>query len=996
VAAGVIGGHGQRGAERRTGVTEGETAVAALVGRKGELAALERVLREAARGRSTWVRVLGEPGIGKTALLAELSSRGTELGLLALRGRGAELERDVPLGLLVDALDDHLGSLGAAGLARLAGPDLPVLAAVFPSVAHAGVVVPAAGLQDERYRLFRALRAALERLAARPALLLVLDDMHWADPTSAQFVAFLLRHPLPRVLPVLAWRPAEAGALDRQLDAAGRDVDGLRLELAALAEDDAAELLGPPVDPGTRKALYRDSGGNPFYLLQLARTGGGRAAGGRAGGGIPAGVPPAVVASVRTDIDRLPSACRLLAEGAAVAGDPFDLDLAAVCAGLTDLGLTGAAEAGAGALAAIDGLLQADVVRPTDSPRRFRFRHPIVRRAVYDGIPAGRRLAAHDHAAGYLATLDVPLASRAHHVALSARDGDLAASELLAASAVQVLSSAPESAAGWLAVALRLLPPTAEYDDRRSILLLTAAAARGAQGDLPATCAALEEALGLLPPDSPLRVLTLAACASAEHGLGRFDSAARRLRDALDGLADARPADGAALMLELALSCLFRLDWAGTQEWAQRAAALAMGVDRSAFAAALALQASAHAQRGDLAVAARTRTAAAAALDALTDGELAARPEAGHYLGGAEILLELPIDAERHLARAVTAAGAGLGGRVLLPASRDRALALLHLGRLAEARELAEATVERARLAGIPLLLALALDAHARVLLAAGDAAAAAAAVTEATDVTPDQAPEFKVGLRHQRALLELEGGDPAGCRRRLLAAGAPDFPVVEPGTRALLYEALARAEIAAGDLAAAAGWVDRAHALAASGELAISAAAALRAQARLLLAQGRPDEAAAAAARAAERAAAVGARLAAARSRTLAGEATLAGGRPGDAVPLLAAAVDELGACGARRYRDEAARLLRRLGQRVPRPEGTGQAGGLSAREREIAELVAGGQTNRQIAATLFISDRTVENHLSRIFAKLGVSGRAALAGHIARGGSPARSKAD
>jgi ATP/maltotriose-dependent transcriptional regulator MalT len=941
------------------------------------MAALERVLRDAARGRRRWVRVVGEAGIGKSRLLAELTARAGELGLLALSGRGAELERDVPLGLLVDALDDHLGSLGATGLARLGVPDLPVLAAVFPSVEHAGLGAPAMGLQDERYRLFRAVRGVLERLTASRPVLLVLDDMHWADATSAQFVGFLLRHPLPRLLPALAWRPAEARALDDQLGTAGRDVEGVRLELAALTEGDAAALLDGPVDAATRAALYRDSGGNPFYLLQLARTGAGRPPGRPAAG--TAGVPPAVVASVRADIDRLPPGCRLAAEGAAIAGDPFDLDLAAVCAGLD----------ATAALTAVDELLAADLVRPADSPRRFRFRHPIVRRAVYDGIPAGRRLAAHDRAAGHLAGLDAPLASRAHHVALSARDGDLAAGDLLATAAVQVLPSAPGSAAGWLAVALRLLPPAAEYDDRRSVLLLTSAAANGAQGDLPATFAALDRALALLPADSPLRILTLAACVSAEHGLGRFDSAARRLHDALAGLPEARPADAAALTIELSLSCLFNLDWSGAGQWAERAAALAMGVDRAALAAALGLQGYAAGQRGELAAAARVRAAAAARLDELTDGELAGRPEAGQYVGMAEILLELPLDAERHLARAVAAAGAGLGGRVLVPASRDRAVALLLLGRLAQAREVAEATVERARLAGIPLLVALALGAQARALLAAGDPAAAAAAVAEAEEATPAQAAEFTVGLRHLRALIDLDRGDPAACRERLLAAGAPDFPVTEPGTRAALYEALTRAEVAGGDLAAAAGWVDRAHRVAAGGELAISASLAAQAQARVLLAGGRPDEAAAVAAGAADRAAAVGARLVAARARTLAGEAAAAAGRPERAVQLLTAAAGELGACGARRYRDEAARLLRRLGRRVPRA-GDGPSGGLSAREREIADLVAAGQTNRQIAAALFISDRTVENHLARIFAKLGLTSRAGLAGHIARSSGP------
>lgn len=90
---------------------------------------------------------------------------------------------------------------------------------------------------------------------------------------------------------------------------------------------------------------------------------------------------------------------------------------------------------------------------------------------------------------------------------------------------------------------------------------------------------------------------------------------------------------------------------------------------------------------------------------------------------------------------------------------------------------------------------------------------------------------------------------------------------------------------------------------------------------------------------------------------------------------------------CGARRHRDEAARELRRLGRRVPRPRAghRGQsADALTAREREVAELVATGATNRQIAARLFLSERTVETHLARVFRKLGVTGRGGVAARI------------
>jgi DNA-binding NarL/FixJ family response regulator len=125
-------------------------------------------------------------------------------------------------------------------------------------------------------------------------------------------------------------------------------------------------------------------------------------------------------------------------------------------------------------------------------------------------------------------------------------------------------------------------------------------------------------------------------------------------------------------------------------------------------------------------------------------------------------------------------------------------------------------------------------------------------------------------------------------------------------------------------------------------------------------------------------------------RARTLAGRSLAVAGEPASAVRELEHALAELEACGARRFADEAASELRRLGRRVPRKgksahEAAG-LGTLSGRELEIAELVASGKTNREIAGQLYLSQKTVENHLSRTYAKLGVSGRAALAGAVER----------
>jgi DNA-binding CsgD family transcriptional regulator len=203
---------------------------------------------------------------------------------------------------------------------------------------------------------------------------------------------------------------------------------------------------------------------------------------------------------------------------------------------------------------------------------------------------------------------------------------------------------------------------------------------------------------------------------------------------------------------------------------------------------------------------------------------------------------------------------------------------------------------------------------------------------------------------------------------------------------RSVSYEALTRAELALGRVDRADDWARRAEALDTSWPLA--AAMTLRARARVLLAQGAANEAVATSRQAAHIEDDLGARVAAAQSRTLEGQALAAADRGDEAITVLQRAEAELTACGAVRYADEAARELRRLGRRVTR-KGRGVSSGnagLTGRELEVARLVTAGKTNREIAAELFLSEKTVETHLSHAFAKLGVSSRAALAGVLAR----------
>ncbi len=415
-----------------------------FVGRRQELAAVEAALELLRAGRPRWLVISGEPGIGKTRLLGELAERAAARRHPVFVGRGAELERELPFAIWVDALDDHVASLGERRLEALIGDRVAELARVLPSAAPAA----AGGLQDERFHAYRAVRALLQRMAMGHPVVLILDDVHWADDASLELVAHLLRRPPPAaILVALAFRAGQVpNSLLAALDAASRDGMVTEVGLGPLTEAEAEALLGAPPQP----VVYRQSGGNPFYLEELSRAPvrAGVAAGEEADA---VGVPPAVAAALGQEFAALSSRAQALGRGAAVAGEPFDLDLAAAAAGFGE----------PDALAAIDELLAAGFAGPTDVARRYRFRHPLVRRAVYDGAGEAWRLQAHARAADALADRPGALPARAHHVERSARIGDEAAVAVLEQAGHQAAARAPAVAARWFDTALRLLdaPP---------------------------------------------------------------------------------------------------------------------------------------------------------------------------------------------------------------------------------------------------------------------------------------------------------------------------------------------------------------------------------------------------------------------------------------------------------------------------------------------------------------------------------------------------------
>ena len=933
-----------------------------LAGRERELGALTAALERVAGGQSTFVEVAGEPGIGKTRLLGELAEQAERRGCLVLGGRATEFERDAPYGLWVDAVDPHLRTLDGARLRRLAGDGQDALAVALPAVdaLQAGPAPPA-----ERYVVHRAMRGLLDRLATPRPLVLCLDDVHWADPGSLELIAALARRPPERgVLVAVAYREGQAPeALVAALGAARSE----RLALGPLSRAEAAVVCGGDVAP----ELYGLSGGNPFYLEELARGGSGTpVARGAAGEQIPA----AVAAALAGELDALPPDARRVLEAAAVAGDPFEPDLVADIAELSpDV-----------TLAALDALLEPALIRATPTPRRFAFRHPLVRRAAYAATPGAWRLRAHARAAEALERRGAGPVERAHHVEHAAERGDRAAVDLLAEAARRVFGQAPASAARHLEGALRLLPDDPALRPLRIELLETRAYALFGAGQLEAADRVLAETLDLHATDAwEERALLFCSRAAIDAWSGRpLAEPLRRLRAMLDEERERPSPAGFKLRMSLAGAGLYDLRLEGTEAFAAEAMADARGLgDHRLELGSLGTVALARAAAGRVDQARAPFERVLAYVTSTDDDELGQYELGFSDLGATLGYLGRYEEAVEQLRRGV-AAGHRSGHGYFIPALLSGQLhPLIQLGRLREAIAVGEEAVEAALASGNPGLL---LGAHEQLALArhlSGDSAGAERDARAGVDLGSEQR-LWRARAGCMLGLIQAAADAEAGIAAILQAAGGPELPEVLPIERPPVWAALAEAALDRGDNALAAHAAARLDDAAAVLGTPAAQALAARTRAAVLLAEDRPGEAATSAARGA---AIRSAPLEAGRARAIEGVARgRAGDRPGG-VAALEQAVETFERFGADRLRDEAARELRRLGVRTWRrgPTAPRDAAGLDAlspREREVAALVLAGRRNAEIAGELFLSLKTVESHTRNIYAKLGVASRVEL----------------
>ena len=964
-----------------------------LVGRADALDLLEQLLDELDRGAPAAIELVGEPGIGKTRLLSELASRAELRGHLVLSGSASELEHELPFSVFVHALDEYVESLDPNLFSSLDDDVQAELAHVLPSLSALGGG-RAVALQHERYRSHRAVRALLEHLAQPRPLVLVLDDFHWADPASVELLSALLRRPpAAAVLIAVALRPRQTPErLAPALARADRAAALTRVEVGALTLDEAQELLGERVDAAGAASLYRECGGNPFYLEQLARS---RE---RAGGSTPApeisltglGVPAAVAASLSEELALLLDGGRLVLEGAAVAGDPFEPELAAAAAATSE----------AAAMDAVDKLLELDLIRTTDVPRRFRFRHPLVRRAVYEATAGGWRLGAHERCAEALAARGAPAAARAHHVERSAREGDVAAVAVLRDAGEAAARLAPESAARWFGGALRLLPQSAAAQDRVE-LLLARAGALAAMGHFAESHEALLEAAAIVPPQaSALRTTVATTCAGVERSLGRYEQAHTRLVTALRGLPEPASAESVELMIELTVNEFYRSRYESMHEWAASAVGAAKVVgDASLIAAALAMPALADAMTGPTETARSRRAEAAALVDGLSDDELSPRPDAAAWLAAAELYLDLYAEADAHASRALRLARAAGRGNSFFGLYLILPRVWYVRGKLAEAAELLDGAIEAGHLLGTSPALAGNLFNRSVVALAVGDLDVALATADEAAELTRDLDEGFVTAWAAVRlAAVLLETEQPVRAVELLLSrAGGEELTLIPGGWRVYCLELLTRCWLALDRGGEAERVAGLAEATAAAVRLPLASAWADRAAAAVALHSGDAARAIEPALASADAAQELGAPIESALARTLAGRALAQAGQSDRAVAELQRAAAAFDACGALRFRQSAERELGKLGHRPHRRTRAGKEDGtsidsLTERELQLARLVVDRMTNPQIAAELFLSQKTVETHLRNIFRKIGVSTRVELARVVVRADDGAR----
>lgn len=922
-----------------------------LIEREQELSQIEGLLAEARAGQGMTLLVEGAPGIGKTALLAAAHEEATQHRMRALVARGGELERELVFAIVRQLFEPHLRTASLAMsedlLAGAAGLATPAL--------HGGTAGDDAASMGT---VVHGLYWLCSNLADHGPLLLMVDDVHWADEASLRFVSHLARRitDLPALL-ILAGRPASPG----ETGAAARALSGVQPEILRLSPLSVngvgvlvREALSREAEDDFCRACALASGGNPFLLVEaLASL--------RADGVRPMDVeahrierlrPETISLAVLTRLARLgPEAVRL-ARAIAVLGPTAELRWAAELAELEPRN----------AAAITDALAHETVIAPT---RPLEFVHPLVRTAVYAGTSEALRACAHKRAALMLAAEGVPPERLVHHLLCAEPESDPWVVEALRATASSALNrGAPEPAIACLGRALAEPPDPGE----RGAILADLGRVQGMANQPDEAAAALQAALELAEhPGARVEITLELGLLMVKTGRGReaieaFESA-RRSGDSGD------PDLPLRLLSITALGGLASMQPPAT--WAAELDRVAPGLrgESDVERMILATLAFAAAAAGDRPSHEVARLGALAAAGPLPERD----PWLLVNLASAALVIadEIP-DALHLLDRGIDAArrqgdAAAFGHLAVL-----RSHTALYAGRLfeAEADGRAAPDIYEDQSQDAPLAAAVLIDA-----LVDRGAIAAAEGILVERGLEVDQPLSMLIAhfVLMARARLRLRQSRPrdALVDLRTCGEGLTTTGYTNPGfahwraEAALAHLALGE-NLIAGELIAeeldlarkfgaprAIGIALRIAGLLAGGQRGISL---LRESVAIL--EGSPAE------------------LERARSLVDYGGALRRAGQRTVAQEPLRRGLDLAARCGAQGLADRASAQLIAAGARPRRAMLTGPEA-LTAGELQVVRMAADGGTNREVAQALFVTRRTVEVHLTNAYRKLGIKSR-------------------
>ncbi len=954
-----------------------------LVGRTAEFGRLTRLLDQAAAGEPVVALVSGDAGMGKTRLVAEVAVAAAGQGFMVLSGRCAELGDSVPYLPLADAL--RSAAIAQAPPALLdAIAARPVLGLLLPdhTAEMPGGDVPGMAQQQ----LFGAVLGMLAELAATAPVLLVLEDMHWADRSTRDLLTFLSRvlH-RERIAVIATYRTddlhrghplrAVAAELARLPSVTAIEVGPLRDE--AMAEHLTALAEGP-LEAASLETIIQRAEGNAYYAEELL-------AASTCGSDLPAGLADLLLARLQ----RLSPNGQRVVHAAAVAGRRVDDDIVRLACGLDELEYEEAVrEAVANQLLVPDGA------------QGYAFRHALLREAAYADLLPGERTRLHARLAELLAdavrmTVPGTAAELAHH-SLASHDIPRAFSASVRAGQEAERLAAPAEAHRHYDQALelwdRVTDPEKLAGMQRGWLAFEAATNAAASGVINRAVQQLQRLLSYVTvADDPVlccRANERLAYYLLEEGMGEAAIAAARA--GIDALPEDPPQpERARALATYAQSLLTADDLSPAQEWALRArdaarAARAPWVEADALvtlgllderagrpAAAIEVFTLAHRQARDAGVlGVRLRAAFQLARMHLESGDLAQASATAH----------------EGLKRAEEA------GLLLAPYGLD--LQYLHYlahyndGDWDHAQHVADGFPVRVTTDREAVLSAMALF----VDVARGNATVEARRTWLEQFWPAEKFSEYLArGLLAEHALWR---GDPraalaevaAGIKVQIDRLGGYGPPVIRVAATGLAAQAdLASQARSAGDEAAEQAAIEGARALIESARLGAAfprrpnwvlgvdgRAWLARAEAEWLRAQGDNDPAAWLAVLETFGPAFV---YEAARSRWRLAEALLGAGRRDEAQQEWRQALDAAEHLGARPLR----KVLTDLGRRgrLARDQGVSPLRGLTAREQEVLRLLAAGRSNREIAAELFIAPKTASVHVSNILAKLHAASR-------------------